>query len=120
MVRKIIRYFHITSKYKGYPLIIDAINIYIDKYGECIKITKDIYPILCEKYNMPISLIERNIRTIVEACWDNDKQAVKTILGYKTAKCPSNSEFIDAIAYRIVKDYDISLISHGSDYRPTN
>ena len=111
MVRKIIRYFHITSKYKGYPLIIDAINIYIDKYGECIKITKDIYPILSKKYNMPISLIERNIRTIVEACWDNDKQAVKTILGYKTAKCPSNSEFIDAIAYFIIKGNNISDIA---------
>ena len=107
MVRKIIRYFHITSKYKGYPLIIDAINIYIDKYGECIKITKDIYPILSKKYNMPISLIERDIRTVVETCWDNDKQAVEVILGYKTAKRPSNSEFIDAIAYFIIKENNL-------------
>lgn len=120
MVRKIIRYFHITSKYKGYPLIIDAINIYIDKYGECIKITKDIYPILSKKYNMPISLIERDIRTVVETCWNNDRQTVETILGYRTAKCPSNSEFIDAIAYQIAKDHDIFLISLGSDFRPTN
>lgn len=115
MVRKIIRYFRINSKYKGYPLIIDAINIYIDNYGECIKITKDIYPILSIKYNVSASSIERNIRTVVETCWNNDRQTVETILGYKTAKCPSNSEFIDAIAYRIAKDCNISLISLGSE-----
>lgn len=120
MVYKIIRYFHINSKYKGYPLIVDAINFYVENYGKYIKITKDIYPLLSKKYSIPFSCVERNIRTVVETCWDNDKQAVEAILGYKTAKCPSNSEFIDAIAYRIVKDYDISLISHGSDYRPTN
>ena len=103
MVRKIIRYFHINSKYKGYPLIIDAINIYIDNYGECIKITKDIYPILSMKYNVSASSIERNIRTVVEACWDNDKQTVEAVLGYKTMKCPSNSEFIDAVANKVVE-----------------
>lgn len=115
MVYKIIRYFHINSKYKGYPLIVDAINFYVENYGKYIKITKDIYPLLSKKYSIPFSCVERNIRTVVETCWDNDKQAVEAILGYKTAKCPSNSEFIDAIAYRIAKDCNISLLSLGTE-----
>lgn len=115
MVYKIIRYFHINSKYKGYPLIVDAINFYIENYGNSIKITKDIYPLLSKKYSIPLSCVERNIRTVVETCWNNDKQAVEAILGYRTAKCPSNSEFIDAIAYQIAKDHDIFLISLGSE-----
>ena len=65
MVYKIIRYFHINSKYKGYPLIVDAINFYVENYGQSIKITKDIYPLLSKKYNIPISCVERNIRTVV-------------------------------------------------------
>lgn len=115
MVYKIIRYFHINSKYKGYPLIVDAINFYVENYGQSIKITKDIYSLLSKKYNIPFSCVERNIRTIVEVCWDNDKQAVENILGYRTAKCPSNSEFIDAIAYQIANSHNISLLSLGTE-----
>lgn len=104
MTHKIIREFHITSKYKGYPLIIDAIDFYISKDGNYIKITKDLYPILSEKYNISTSSVERNIRTVVEACWANNKEAVQNIIGHKTIRCPSNSEFIDAIAYYIIQN----------------
>ena len=107
MVRKIIRYLHINSKYKGYPLIIDAVNLYIENYGKCIKITKDINQILAAKYNTSITSVERNIRTVVEICWNNDRQTVETILGYKTTKCPSNSEFLDAVANIIINHYEI-------------
>lgn len=102
MTHKIIRYFNITSKYKGYPLIIDAINLYISKDGDYIKITKDIYPIISKKYNISTSCVERNIRTVVETCWTNDKETVQSIIGHKIIRCPSNSEFIDAIAFYIM------------------
>lgn len=104
MVYKIIRYFRITSNYKGYLLIIDAIKIYTENNYECLKITKDIYPTLATKYDMSLSSVERNIRTVIETCWKNDKKAVEQLLGYKINKCPSNSVFIDAIAYYIINN----------------
>lgn len=102
MVYKIIRYFSITSNYKGYRLIIDAIEMYATNNDKCLKITKDIYPALAIKYKMSSSSVERNIRTIVETCWKNDRRAVEQLLGYKINKCPSNAVFIDAIAYHII------------------
>ena len=102
MVYKIIRYFRITSNYKGYRLVIDAVKMYVENNGECLKITKDIYPSLATKYNMSACSVERDIRTIVETCWRNDRRAVEQLLGYKINKCPSNSVFIDAIAYHII------------------
>lgn len=65
-VQKTIRQFRVTSKYKGYLLIIDATILYLEK--DFILITKDIYPVLAQKYHMSATSIERNIRTIVEAC----------------------------------------------------
>ncbi len=104
MVCKIIRQFRISSRYKGYPLIIDAIEMYIENNGKSIQITKDIYPILATKYNMSLSSVERDIRTIIEICWHNDNKSIEEMLGYKINKCPSNSIFIDAIAHYIANN----------------
>ena len=38
---KIIRQFGITSKYKGYRYLLDAIHIAAENYDECLKVTKD-------------------------------------------------------------------------------
>lgn len=98
---EIMRNFHITSKYKGYPLMIEAIEISIKNFGKCIQVTKDIYPVLAHRHNISQYSVERNIRTIVETCWKNDRDLVIQILGYEITCCPTNSEFIDSIAYYI-------------------
>ena len=97
MIRKIIRQFRVTSKYKGYLLIIDATQFYTDK--DFVQITKDVYPALAQKYHTSTASVERNIRTVVEICWQNDRKAVQDIIGYDITRCPSNSEFLEAIAY---------------------
>lgn len=106
MVKQIIRQFHITSKYKGYSLIIYAIKLYINMNSEYIKITKDIYPVLAREYQISIASVERNIRTVIEACWKNDRKAVQDIIGYNINKCPSNADFIEAIAYFVTNKKD--------------
>ena len=103
-VQKIVRQFRVTSRYKGYLLIIDATFLYLEK--DFIQITKDIYPVLAQKYHMSTTSIERNIRTIIEICWRNDRRAVQNLFGYELTKCPTNSEFIEAIAYFIANKKD--------------
>lgn len=103
-VQKTIRQFRVTSKYKGYVLIINATILYSEK--DYIKITKDIYPVLAKKYHMSATSVERNIRTVVETCWRNDRKAVQNLFGYELTKCPSNSEFLDAISYFLANKRD--------------
>ena len=103
-IQKTIRQFGITPKYKGYILIICAISLYKDK--DYVRITKDIYPALAQKYRTSITSVERNIRTVIEACWRNNRRAVQEIFGYDINKCPSNSEFIEAIAYFVTNKKD--------------
>lgn len=95
----LIRRFNITSKYKGYYLILDAIDIACKKQQESLYITKDIYPLLADKYHLSIQSVEKNIRTIIDKCWYNNRELVQEIAGCKLDYCPTNSEFIDYVAY---------------------
>lgn len=96
---QIIRQFNITSKYKGYYFVLDAIEIASSKQNETLYITKDIYPIIAKKYNTTTYSVEKDIRTIIEKCWINNKQLLERIAGCKLDYCPTNSEFIDYMTY---------------------
>lgn len=100
---KIIRQFNITTKYKGYYFVLDAIEIAVTKQNESLHITKDIYPSIAQKHDTSIYNVEKNIRTIVEKCWANNKRLLEIIAGCKLDYCPTNSEFIDYIAYYVNK-----------------
>lgn len=84
---KIIRQFGITSKYKGYRYLLDAIHIAAENYDECLKVTKDVYPVIAHKYGVTKVSVERDIRTVIEKCWDNNKHICRS--------CPATS-FPDA------------------------
>lgn len=100
----IIRKFNITSKYRGYYLVMDAIEIAYKNQNQCMHITKDIYPILAGKHNVSSRSVEKNIHTIVEKCWENNRELLQEIAGCKLHGCPTNSEFIDYISYYILKE----------------
>ena len=103
-IQKIIRHCRVTSKYKGYLLIIDATILYLEK--DYIQVTKDIYPVLAQKYHMSMTSVERNIRTVIEICWKNDRRVAREIFGYDITKCPSNSEFLEAVSYFVTNKKD--------------
>lgn len=100
----ILRRCHINVRYKGYKYIPDAVEIVSDLMDhniDTIRMTKDVYPVIAEKYHTSPGNIEAAIRNTIEKCWKNDKSYVQEVLGYKSLKCPSNMEFIDAIVFCI-------------------
>ena len=66
--------------------------------------TKDIYPVIAHRYNSTISSVEASIRHAIYRCWDGNKSYVCEILGYDASKCPSNEEFLNALA--LYSNYD--------------
>lgn len=106
-VGKILRKCHLNSKYKGYLYIQDSVDIIVN----CIEnnqtttyITKDIYPAIAHRYNSTISSVEAAIRHAIYRCWNDNKSYVCEILGYDASKCPSNAEFLNALA--LYSNYD--------------
>lgn len=89
----------ITSKYRGYFFVTDAIDLAMNAHDKPIKVTKDIYPYLAKKYKTTPMNIERNVRTVITMCWETNKKGVDEIAGHPLAYRPTNSQFIDMVAY---------------------
>lgn len=102
-VYKIIRRMGVTSKYKGYYYVTEAVGLVMEQRGKPIRITKDIYPRLARKFKSTPVNIEHDIRTVVNVCWLTDKKAMEAIAGYPLQYKPTNSEFIDILAYYILQ-----------------
>lgn len=96
---ELIRRFRVTSKYKGYFWLIEAVRIARENYSKGLHVTKDIYPELAHRHGVPRERIERNMRTVVEKCWENNSEFLQEMAGYQLDYCPTISEFLDIAAY---------------------
>lgn len=102
----LIRRFGATSKYKGYFYVAEAVHISMEIQERPFKITKDIYPVLARKFKSTPSNVEHNIRTLINLCWVNHKDVLEEIAGCTMYSKPTNSEFIDILAYYLYGDPD--------------
>lgn len=94
-----IRKLGITTEYKGYYYIADAIKYTIINQNKPMMITKNIYPYISKKHNTTPVSVERDIRTSINICWENNKDELIKIAGYNLTYKPTNSQFIDMVAY---------------------
>ena len=100
----LIRKLGITSKYKGYYFVAEAVNLSMKMQERPMKITKDIYPILAKKFKSTPMNIVHDIRTIINVCWMANKEYIDQIAGYTLGYKPTNSEFIDMLAYYLTQN----------------
>ena len=98
-IYRLIRQLGVTSKYKGYYFLAEAVKLSVEMQGRPKKITKDIYPTLARKFKSTPVNIEHNIRTVLNLCWSSGKETLNAIAGYSLRYKPTNSEFIDILAY---------------------
>ena len=92
-VYHLIRKLGATSKYKGYYFVAEAVKISMESQEHPIKITKDIYPSLARKFRS----------TIINVCWMANREMMSEIAGYTLNYRPTNSEFIDMLAYYLIQ-----------------
>ena len=95
-----------STKYKGYYFVAEAIKMTMEFQDRPMKITKDIYPLLAKKYRSKPSNVEHDIRTIVNVCLENHRERLEQIAGYPLEYRPTNSEFVDMIAFYLEMEKD--------------
>ncbi len=68
-------------------------------------VTKELYPLIAEKYNTTPSRVERAIRHAIEVAWDRGNvEMMNKFFGYTVNMDrgkPTNSEFIAMVADRL-------------------
>jgi len=104
-VTNIIREIGIPAHIKGYQYLRDAIMMIIGEVELLGAVTKELYPMIAEKYSTTPSRVERAIRHAIEVAWSRgNMEMINKIFGYtvKSEKGkPTNSEFMAMIADKL-------------------
>ncbi|GAW92305.1 sporulation transcription factor Spo0A [Calderihabitans maritimus] len=104
-VTRIIHQMGVPAHIKGYQYLRDAILMVIEEVNLLGAVTKELYPMIAEKYNTTPSRVERAIRHAIELAWDRGNvEMMNKFFGYtinvERGK-PTNSEFIAMIADKL-------------------
>lgn len=101
VVHNLLRKFNVTSKYRGYFHVIEATMMYVENHDRYLMITKEVYPTVAKKLDDTPYCVEHNIRCVIARCWKNNKELLQSIANYPLPERPSNSEFLDILAYYV-------------------
>ena len=91
---------------KGYSFLREGVMMAIDNPSIINNITKQLYPMIGERYQTTPSKVERAIRHAIEVAWNRGRiDNINNILGvraYVGADKPTNGEFIALIADKML------------------
>jgi len=101
-ITRVIHQMGVPAHVKGYQYLRDAIAMVSLEVGLMGAVTKELYPLIADKYNTTASRVERAIRHAIELAWDRGNvEMMNKYFGYtiniERGK-PTNSEFIAMIA----------------------
>lgn len=104
-VTSILHQMGVPAHIKGYQYLRDAIVFVAEDVNLLGAVTKELYPMIAEKYNTTASRVERAIRHGIELAWDRGNiELMNKYFGYtidvERGK-PTNSEFIAMIADKL-------------------
>ena len=104
-VTRVIQQMGVPAHVKGYQYIRDAIILVVEEMNLLGAVTKELYPLIAEKYNTTPSRVERAIRHAIELAWDRGNvEMMNKFFGYTVNMDrgkPTNSEFIAMVADRL-------------------
>ena len=104
-VTNIIHQMGVPAHIKGYQYLRDAILYVIAEVNLLGAVTKELYPMIAEKYTTTPSRVERAIRHAIELAWDRGNvDMMNKFFGYTInldRGKPTNSEFIAMVADKL-------------------
>jgi two-component system response regulator (stage 0 sporulation protein A) len=103
-VSKLLYDLMLPPSYKGYRYMKDAILMLCDDDYVCTSFTKNIYPVIAEKYGSTSQNIEKNIRSAVNKIYAvNSREDLEKTLGKSPIiyDKPSNVKFITFCAEKL-------------------
>ena len=109
-IERLIRSLGIGATYRGYRYLCYGINLCLSE-EYLLSISKLLYPTIAKEYNTTLSSVERDIRTVVQVCWDKgNKSLLQDIALHPLQNKPTASEFLDIV---------VAYIQHTSDINST-
>lgn len=97
-ITETIRALGINGTYLGFRYLVEAIEIVSQNEDILLSISTKLYPTIAELHHTTAVNVERNIRTVINACWERGNRAfLADIFPYPLKSKPSSGEMIDAL-----------------------
>ncbi|MGN0404418.1 MAG: sporulation initiation factor Spo0A C-terminal domain-containing protein [Bariatricus sp.] len=98
-VCKVLHNLGMIPKYTGYKYFVEAVLIGLEKEGSLEHITKDVYPEIAGRHQVSVWMVESNIRSMIERCWNNSDSEwlIKYYPDLEEKKRPTNTQLIEGI-----------------------
>lgn len=95
----------IKSTYKGYHYLVASLEIALKDETALLMYTKYILPDVARRYQTTIHCVERDIRTVINACWrSHTRRELMRICPYELEKRPTVSEFLDILYWQLQEE----------------
>ena len=94
----------LSPSYKGYKYLKEAILIICDDDVHCTSFTKNVYPVIAEKFSTTPQNIEKNIRFAINKIYElNSEEDMEKHLGKSSIvdSKPSNVKFVTLCAEKL-------------------
>ena len=103
-VVKTLEELQLPSNVKGYSYILLILTEMIKGRSHMCALTKELYPIVVEKYGDTLPSIERALRTAIKRAWKCNHFNNSKLFETFTEKPPSNGQFLSAVSNYISLD----------------
>ena len=96
---RLLRLLGLSGKLTGFRYAIYMVEQVRDQPENMILITKRLYAQTAEHFRTTPSCVERNLRTLIQSCWNYPNHSfLNLIAGTELRQPPTNSQFIDILA----------------------
>ncbi len=101
-IEKLIRSLGIGGTYRGYRYLCHGIELCLSDENYLLSVSKLLYPQIAKTFYTSSSSVERDIRTVVNICWERGNQnLLRQITLYPLSKKPTSGEFLDILVGHI-------------------
>jgi len=94
----------ITARYRGYFFVSYAVGLAIKQPERLLMITKWLYPDVARHFETSWSCVERNIRTVANLAWKNNRDYLEVMARVPLNQKPTPSQFLGILAAYISSD----------------
>lgn len=105
-IERLIRSLGIGATYRGYRYLCYGVSLCLQDEEYLLSISKLLYPKIAKEFNTTLSSVERDIRTVIQVCWDRgNKELLQDIALHPLCSRPTAGEFLDIL---------VAYIQHNS------
>ncbi len=106
-IERLVRCLGIGATYRGYRYLCYGVQLCLMDEEYLLSINKLLYPIIAKEFNTTLSSVERDIRTVIQVCWDRGDKDLLQDIAFHSLQCrPTAGEFLDILVAHLQNSSD--------------